>query len=75
MSDKNIFGGQSTRALFAHYIYKELLKREFVTLVDVLCLYYQREEFGKTLKTMREKAPKAVEHLLRTIKRQVFDSL
>ena len=43
MVNKNIFGGQSARALFAHYVYEELRKREFVTLVDVLCIYYKRE--------------------------------
>ncbi len=40
-------------------------------LVDAFNSNLQDKEFGKTLKTMREKAPKAVEHLLRTIKRQV----
>lgn len=40
----NIFGGQSTRALFAHYVYEELRKREFVSLVDVLCIYYKRDK-------------------------------
>lgn len=37
-------------------------------LVDAFNSNLQDKEFGKTLKTMREKAPKAVEHLLRTIK-------
>ena len=41
---KNIFGGQSARALSAHYVYEELRKREFVTLVDVLCIYYKRDK-------------------------------
>ena len=40
----NIFGGQSTRALFAHYVYEKLRKREFVSLVDVLCIYYKRDK-------------------------------
>ena len=44
MSSKNIFGGQSARALFAHYVYEELRKREFVTLVDVLCIYNKRDK-------------------------------
>lgn len=44
MSSKNIFGGQSARALFAHYVYEELRKRKFVTLVDVLCIYYKRDK-------------------------------
>lgn len=42
MLGKNIFGGQSAKALFAHYVYEELRKREFVSLVDVLCIYYRR---------------------------------
>lgn len=41
---KNIFGGQSTRAHFAHFVYEELRKREFVSLVDVLCIYYKRDK-------------------------------
>lgn len=44
MPSKNIFEGQSARALFAHYVYEELRKREFVTLVDVLCIYYKRDK-------------------------------
>lgn len=44
MTNKNIFGGQSTRSLFVHYVYEELRKREFVSLVDVLCLYYKRDK-------------------------------
>ena len=30
--------------MFAHYVYEELRKREFVTLVDVLCIYYKRDK-------------------------------
>ena len=41
---KNIFGGQSARALFAHYVYEELRKREFVSNVDILCIFYHREK-------------------------------
>ena len=48
MPSKNIFGGQSARALFAHYVYEELRKREFVTLVDVLGIYYKRERVTMT---------------------------
>ena len=44
MPTKNLFGGQSARALFAHYVYEELRKREFVTLVDILCIYYKRDK-------------------------------
>ena len=31
-------------ALFVHYVYEELRKREFVSLVDVLCIYYKRDK-------------------------------
>lgn len=51
MSTKNIFGGQSTKSIFAHYVYEELCKREFVSLVDVLCLYYQRDKSYYKLRT------------------------
>jgi hypothetical protein len=44
MSKNNVFAGQSARALFAHYIYEELRKRGFVSLVDVLCIYYKRDK-------------------------------
>ena len=44
MSSKNIFGGYGLRAQFINLIYQELMKREWVTLVDVLCLYYDREK-------------------------------
>ena len=45
MPTKNIFGGDSTRASFVKCIYDELrVKREFVSLVDILCVYYHREK-------------------------------
>ena len=44
MSSKNIFEGQSVRALFAHYVYEELRKRKYVYLVDILCIYYKRDK-------------------------------
>ncbi len=44
MPSKNIFEGQSVRAIFAHYVYKELRKRKFVSLVDILCIYYKRDK-------------------------------
>ena len=52
MPSRNIFGGQSARALFAHYVYEELRKREFVSLVDVLCIYYKREKSYYDLHTI-----------------------
>ena len=58
MPSKNIFGGQSARALFAHYVYEELRKREFVTLVDVLCIYNKRDKSYYDLHTYSsDKAP------------------
>ena len=44
MPSKNIFEGQSVRALFAHYVYEELRKRKYVYLVDILCIYYKRDK-------------------------------
>ena len=45
MPTKNIFGGDSTRASFVKCIYDELrVKREFVSLLDILCVYYHREK-------------------------------
>ena len=44
MPTKNIFAGISARAQFVHLIYKELMKREYVTLVDILCIYYKRQK-------------------------------
>ena len=38
MPTKNIFAGVSTRASFVQIIYKELMKREFVSYIDVLKL-------------------------------------
>ena len=38
----SIFGGKSARARFADIFYSELMKREFVTLADIMCLQYGR---------------------------------
>lgn len=35
---KNIFSGLGVRTTFVNLIYQELMKREFVTLADVMCL-------------------------------------
>lgn len=51
MSSKNIFEGQSVRALFAHYVYEELRKRKYVYLVDILCIYYKRDKSYYNLHT------------------------
>lgn len=51
MPSKNIFEGQSVRAIFAHYVYEELRKRKFVSLVDILCIYYKRDQSYYNLHT------------------------
>lgn len=40
----NIFIGSGLKVQFAHIIYKELMKREFVSLCDILLIYYNREK-------------------------------
>ena len=41
-NNMSIFGGKSARARFADIFYSELMKREFVTLADIMCLQYGR---------------------------------
>lgn len=40
---KNIFAGTGLRAAFVQCIYQELMKGHFVSLADILCIYYGRE--------------------------------
>lgn len=42
MSTKNIFAGYGVRSEFVNLIYKELMKRKFVSYADVLALYCGR---------------------------------
>ena len=42
MSKKNIFAGYGVRSEFVNLIYKELMKREFVSYADVLALFCGR---------------------------------
>ena len=42
MTTKNIFAGYGVRSEFVNLIYKELMKREFVSYADVLALYCGR---------------------------------
>ena len=42
MPNKNIFVGFGLRSEFVSLIYRELMKREFLTYADVLALYYGR---------------------------------
>ena len=38
MATKNIFAGQGIKTTFVNILYEELMKREFVTLADVMCI-------------------------------------
>lgn len=44
MATKNIFAGFGLRSEFVNLIYRELMKRKFLTYADVLSLYYGRPE-------------------------------
>ena len=43
MPTKNIFAGIGKKAVFVNLIYKELMKRNYVANVDILCLYFRRD--------------------------------
>ena len=43
MVTKNIFAGIGVRCQFVQIIYDELMKREFITLADILCIYHKRD--------------------------------
>jgi len=38
MTTKNIFAGVGVRTTFVNIFYDELMKREFVTLADIMCI-------------------------------------
>lgn len=44
MPSKNIFGGFGLKAQFVNLIYQELMKREFVSNIDILCIYHKRPQ-------------------------------
>lgn len=44
MPTKNIFAGSGKKAVFVNLIYKELMKRNFVANIDILCLYFRRDK-------------------------------
>ena len=44
MATKNIFAGFGLRSEFVNLIYRELMKRKFLTYADILSLYYGRPE-------------------------------
>lgn len=43
MPPKNIFAGTGKKAVFVNLIYKELMKRNYVANIDILCLYFRRD--------------------------------
>ena len=42
MVNKNIFGGYGLKAQFVNLIYNELMKRDFVSNINILCIYHKR---------------------------------
>ena len=46
MPTKNIFAGFGVRSEFVNLIYTELMKREFVSYVDVLALYCSKSRIS-----------------------------
>jgi hypothetical protein len=41
--EKNIFAGYGLKVQFVHLIYQELMKREFVSFAEILCIYYGKD--------------------------------
>ena len=60
MTSKNIFGGMGVRTTFVNILYEELMKREFVTLADAMCIKRRKP------KGFYENNPKA------TLSREMF---
>lgn len=44
MVNKNIFVGYGLKAQFVNLIYQELMKRDFVSNIDILCIYHKRPQ-------------------------------
>jgi len=76
MTTKNIFAGMGVRTTFVNILYDELMKREFVTLADIMCIkrrlpkgYYDnnpkatlsREMYYNDLKKASSEVVKALE--------------
>ena len=38
MPTKNIFAGTGIKTTFVNILYEQLMKREFVTLADIMCI-------------------------------------
>ena len=79
MTTKNIFSGVGIKTTFVNILYDELMKREFVTLADVMCIkrrhpkgFYDnnpkatlsREIFYGDLKKASSEVVKALEHAI-----------
>ena len=51
----NIFAGIGIKSQFVKLIYQELMKRDFVSLTDILVLYYQKDkDYYKTFASSKE---------------------
>lgn len=44
MISENIFGGYGLRPKFVNLIYHELMKRNFISMSDILCIYHNRSK-------------------------------
>lgn len=79
MTTKNIFAGVGVRTTFVNILYDELMKREFVTLADAMCIkrrlpkgYYDnnpkatlsREMYYGDLKKASSEVVNALEHVI-----------
>ena len=79
MTTKNIFSGVGIKTTFVNILYDELMKREFVTLADVMCIkrrhpkgFYDnnpkatlsREIFYGDLKKASSEVVKALDHAI-----------
>jgi len=78
MSTKNIFAGRGIKTTFVNILYEQLMKREYVTLAEIMCIkrrypkdFYEnnpkatlsREIFYGDLKKASSELIKALEHV------------
>ena len=45
MTTNNIFAGVGVKTTFVNILYDELMKREFVTLADVMCIRADKRRY------------------------------
>ena len=70
MPTKNIFAGIGVRTAFVNLLYSELMKREFVTLADVMCL---KRRYPKGFYTHNPKATLSREKFYNDLKKASSD--